>query len=130
MRTSERRLSCGVSRFKGVYPFTTVCSGVVSPTGDYADVDNVGADVVRYIYDVTDSKWVVQQSATSITSAQIKQMYESNPDTNSYSDDDKSVVSGVTAALSTKVDKVTGKQLSDEKNYTLAEKEKLKRCSG
>ena len=114
------------SRFKGAYPsLASLQSGVVSPqAGDYADVDNVGADVVRYIYDVTDSKWVVQQSATSITSAQIKQMYESNPDTNSYSDDDKSVVSGVTAALSTKVDKVAGKQLSDE-NYTLAEKEKL-----
>lgn len=114
------------SRFKGAYSsLASLQSGVVSPqAGDYADVDNVGADVVRYIYDVTDSKWVVQQSATSITSAQIKQMYESNPDTNSYSDDDKSVVSGVTAVLSTKVDKVTGKQLSDE-NYTLAEKQKL-----
>ena len=94
--------------------------------GDYANVDGgFGSDVYRVIWDSSDGKWVKMQGvSTDLTPAQIKQMYESNPDTNSYSDDDKSVVSGVTVALSTKVDKVAGKQLSDE-NYTLAEKQKL-----
>lgn len=118
------------SRFKGAYSsLVSLQSGVVSPqAGDYADVDNVGADVVRYIYDVTDSKWVVQQSATSITSAQIKQMYESNPDTNAYTDAEKTLVGAAISTLidelSAKVDKVDGKQLSDQ-NYSLAEKNKL-----
>lgn len=45
--------------------FTTLAAlqaGVTSPVaGDYADVDaGVGSDVQRYIWDVTDSKWVLQ----------------------------------------------------------------------
>lgn len=71
--------------------------------GDYADVDSgAGADVARYIWDVSDSKWLIQSGATgSMTAAQIKTAYESNPDTNAYSDAEQAklgaIASGATA---------------------------------
>lgn len=55
--------------------------------GDYADVDTgVGSDVQRYIWDASDAKWVQQGAATTITAAQVKALYESNPDTNAFPD--------------------------------------------
>lgn len=55
--------------------------------GDYADVDTgVGSDVQRYIWDVSDAKWVQQGAATTITAAQVKALYESNPNTNAFPD--------------------------------------------
>lgn len=65
--------------------------------GDYADVDSgTGADVARYIWDVSDSKWVIQSGASgSMTAAQIKTAYESNPDTNAYSDAEQAKLGGI-----------------------------------
>lgn len=65
--------------------------------GDYANVDGgVGSDVYRVIWDSNDNKWVrVQGVSTELTPAQIKQQYESNPDTNAFTDDDKAKLSGV-----------------------------------
>ena len=59
--------------------------------GDYANVDGgVGSDVYRVVWDSSDSKWVKMQGAsTDLTPAQIKQQYESNPDTNAFTDDEK-----------------------------------------
>lgn len=67
-------------------------AGVTDPqAGDYADVDVVGEDVQRYIWDATDNEWVVQSGAVAtITAAQVKQLYESNPDTNVFTDAEKS----------------------------------------
>lgn len=71
--------------------------------GDYANVDGgVGSDVYRVIWDSSDSKWVKMQGvSTDLTPAQIKQQYESNPDTNAFTDDEKvklaSVANGATA---------------------------------
>lgn len=104
------------SRFKGVFPsLGSLQAGVISPqAGDYADVDSAGVDVVRYIWDASDSVWLVQQGSTSITAAQVKQMYESNPDTNAFDDDSKNILDGVPLALDSKVDKVAGKSLVDD----------------
>jgi len=64
--------------------------------GDYADVDTgVGSDVQRYIWDVSDAKWVQQGAATTITAAQVKALYESNPDTNAFSDASQSRLAGI-----------------------------------
>lgn len=65
--------------------------------GDYANVDGgVGSDVYRVIWDSSDNKWVrVQGVSTELTDAQIKQQYESNPDTNAFTDDEKQKLSGV-----------------------------------
>lgn len=72
-------------------------AGVTDPAaGDYADVDVVGDDVVRYIWDATDSVWVVQSGAVApITASQVKQLYESNPDTNAFTDAEKSKLGDV-----------------------------------
>lgn len=87
--------------------------------GSYAFVDGgVGTDVQKYIWDTSDTKWVVSGSTTgSETPASIKQKYESNPDTNAYDDNSKAAVDGLSAALGTKVDKVVGKELSSN-DYT------------
>ena len=72
-------------------------AGVTDPVaGDYADVDLSGEDAQRYIWDANDNKWVVQSGAVApITAAQGKQLYESNPDTNAFTDDDGVKLSGI-----------------------------------
>lgn len=80
---------------------------------------------------------------SDLSAAEIKTRYESNADTNAFTDAEQSKLSGiqagaqvnpdlsgyaltanVTSALADKVDKVTGKQLSTE-DYTTTEKNKL-----
>lgn len=72
-------------------------AGVTDPVaGDYADVDAAGADVERYIWDATDSVWVVQSgSVAPITASQVKQLYESNSDTNAFTDAEKGKLGGI-----------------------------------
>ncbi len=72
-------------------------AGVTDPVaGDYADVDLSGEDAQRYIWDANDNKWVVQSGAVApITAAQVKQLYESNPDTNAFTDGDGVKLSGI-----------------------------------
>ncbi|WP_296277865.1 hypothetical protein [Pseudomonas sp. UBA7530] len=67
--------------------------------GDYADVDaGAGAPVQRYIWDESDGEWVAQAgSADPITAAQVKVLYESNPDTNAYTDTEKSKLGSIAA---------------------------------
>ena len=80
----DKLASLESSRFKGVFTsLESLTSGVVSPSaGDYAQVDKgVGQEAVVYIYDVTDANWFEQKSATTLTSSQVKQLYESNTNT-------------------------------------------------
>lgn len=72
-------------------------AGVTDPqAGDYADVDVAGEDVQRYIWDATDSVWVVQSGEVApITAAQVKLLYESNPDTNAFTDADVATLAGI-----------------------------------
>ena len=72
-------------------------AGVTDPqAGDYADVDVAGEDVQRYIWDASDAAWVVQSGAVApITAAQVKQLYESNPDTNAFTDADVITLAGI-----------------------------------
>ena len=141
------------SKFVGLFVGESVLP-LSGNEGDYANVDGgAGSDVYRVIWDTSDNKWVrVQGVSTELTDAQIKQQYESNPDTNAFTDDEKtkltSVANGATAnrsdsenadklhthttaqvtgldtTLENKVDKVAGKGLSDT-NFTQVEKTKL-----
>lgn len=80
----DKLASLESSRFKGVFTsLESLTSGVVSPSaGDYAQVDKgVGQEAVVYIYDATDANWFEQKSATTLTSSQVKQLYESNANT-------------------------------------------------
>ena len=95
----DKLASLESSRFKGVYTsLPNLKQGVKYPeAGDYAHVDTgVGSDAVVYIYDKSDKSWLPQKSATSLTSAQVKQLYETNPDTNVFKDSDKAKLEGVT----------------------------------
>jgi len=59
--------------------------------GSYAYVDGgIGSDVIKYIWDTTDNKYVEQLGeSTEETPASIKSKYESNPDTNAFTDAEK-----------------------------------------
>ena len=122
------------SKFLGVYPTLQALQTAhsVADAGNYADVDATGEDVVRYIWDVSESKWVAQQSGTPLTAAQIKQMYESNPDTNAFTNDEKTKLQGIQeGAQVNSVNSVSGKQgdvtlvkadvgLGNVQNYAIA----------
>ena len=89
------------SHFKGTFVNLTALQAAF-PTavpGDYADVDaGTGADVVRYIWDNDDDIWVMQQGATTAeTAASIKLKYESNADTNAFTDADAAKLDGIEA---------------------------------
>lgn len=85
--------------------------------GDYADVDGgVGNPIVRYVWDDNDSLWEPQVGeSTQLTSAQIKSMYESNPDTNAYTDAEKTKLGGIEAGA--QVNDVTGVKGSAEGTF-------------
>ena len=115
------------SKFRGVFTsLLELQAGVTTPqAGYYAQVDTgLGSDAIQYIYDVSDDKWIAQESATPITASQVKQMYESNPNTNALTDDMAAIVNGVQDSLDGKVDKEVGMQLSQE-SFTTEEKLKL-----
>lgn len=81
------------SHFRGQYASLSALNSAI-PTGnvgDYAFVDlGVGQDVGKYIWDSNDVKWVMQQGQSSaMTPAQIKSGYESNANTNAYTDAEK-----------------------------------------
>lgn len=97
------------AHYRGTYVnFTALTTALpTAVVGDYADVD-AGADspVLRYIWDASDNEWVAQAgSADPITAAQVKTLYESNADTNAFTDTEKTklvgVAEGATANTST-----------------------------
>ncbi|MDN5515684.1 MAG: hypothetical protein L0G82_10645, partial [Pseudomonas sp.] len=89
------------SHYRGTFiNFTALQTALpTAEEGDYADVDaGAGAPVQRYIWDESDSQWVAQAgSADPVTAAQVKTLYESNPDTNAYTDAEKSKLGGIAA---------------------------------
>jgi hypothetical protein len=84
------------SKFVGEFVSKTALDTAypTAPIGSYAYVDaGVGSDVEKYIWDNDDVKWVLQQGeSTAETPASIKTKYESNADTNAYTNTDKSKV--------------------------------------
>jgi len=63
--------------------------------GNYAYVDGgVGQPVEKYIWDSSDMQWALQLGeSTAETPASIKSKYESNPDTNAFTDAEKTNLS-------------------------------------
>lgn len=121
------------SRFKGKFPDVASLPLTGNSVGSYAYVGMQGQDDQSYIWDDDDNKWILNTGgATAETPASIKTKYESNPDTNAFTNarrdklnnlqnyDDTSIVN----SLQNKVDKVANKQLSTE-DYTTSEKNKL-----
>ncbi len=96
-----------VGSYRGTFTSEGALATITNPAaGDYADVDaGVGQDVQRYIRDVNDNKWVLQGATAQLTAAQVKQFYESNLDTNAYTNADKAMVTNFTASLAAKLDR-------------------------
>lgn len=71
--------------------------------GDYAYVDGgVGQDTVEYIWDEDDTQWVEGNTTGSTeTAATIKTKYESNADTNAFTDALLSKLNSITAIFTT-----------------------------
>lgn len=96
------------SHFKGLHASLAalLAAHPTGAAGDYADVDGgAGVDVVRYLWDVTDAEWVAQAaSGGSMTAAEVKTAYESNPDTNAFTDAEKTKLAGVAAGATANAD--------------------------
>lgn len=107
------------AHFKGLHASLAALQAAhpSAAAGDYADVDSgTGADVARFIWDVSDSKWVIQSGASgSMTAAQIKTAYESNPDTNSYSDAEQAKLAAIAAGATANA---TNAELRDRSTHT------------
>ena len=98
---SEKAKLAGLepSSFLGVYT-GLVGLNVAHPSpvaGSFAFVDEgVGENVVTYIWDGTDSVYVLQGgTSTAETAASIKIKYESNADTNAFTDSEKTKLAGL-----------------------------------
>jgi hypothetical protein len=78
------------SHFKGTYATAEALADSVSDAreGDYAYVGEEGADEQLFIYDATDGLWLASGATGSDTPAMIKEKYESNDDTNAFTDAD------------------------------------------
>lgn len=79
------------NKFLGTFLTVESIPTTDATAGSYADVDaGVGQDTERYIYDLNDNKFVKSVSQISgETAASIKLKYESNPNTNTYTDAEK-----------------------------------------
>lgn len=74
--------------------------------GSSAHVDaGVGDPVKVYNWDASDGEWVAGGGDVApVTAAQVKTLYESNPDTNAFTDSEKSKLSGVAAGATANTD--------------------------
>ena len=82
------------------YPETETNAQKWNPSkegGFYADVDEgKGKKVSRYIWDTNDFAWTKQAgTSAALTASQIKEMYESNANTNAFTDKEKQTVNTV-----------------------------------
>jgi len=75
-------------------------------SGSYGYVDTgVGQDIQSYIWDTDDTKYVLQLGeSTSETPASIKTKYESNADTNAYTNSEKTKVGNISVTQTVDLD--------------------------
>ena len=98
--TAEKQKLAGLesSKFKG--EFTSLeelqTAWPTADSGSYSFVDaGVGSNTQKYIWDSSDSKWIISGSTGEETPATIKEKYESNVDTNAFTDTEKAKLSGI-----------------------------------
>lgn len=93
--SAEKQKLAGLesSHFKGLYTSLAALQMAVPAgvAGDYAHVDTgAGTDAKVYIWDASDATWLMQAGdVAGETAASIKTKYESNPDTNAFTDAEK-----------------------------------------
>lgn len=131
------------AKYKGKFTSVALLNAIVGEDGAYAYVDGgVGFDMVEYLWDSSDGKWVVAGGTpTAETPASVKGKYESNPDTNAFTDaqktklenlknfDPTTINNNINALQSGKVDKVVGKNLSSN-DYTDLDKAEVAKVAG
>lgn len=88
--------------YKGTYLTLAALQSAhpVADPGSYAFVDaGIGSDALQYIWDDDDSEWIAGGSGggSSETAASIKTKYESNADTNAFTDAEKSKLAAIEA---------------------------------
>lgn len=118
------------NKFKGKFSSLPALNLVIGESGSYAYVGGIGQNDVSYIWDDDDNIWVLNSSqATAETPSSIKSKYESNPDTNAFTDELKLKLNSLFnyndtllwSSVNNKVDKIAGRGLS-EQNFTIDEK--------
>lgn len=89
------------NKFLGTFLTVSAIPTVGAVAGSYADVDaGVDNDAERYIYDVNDGKFIkATGQIAGETAASIKTKYESNANTNAFTDAHKTKLDGITAAV-------------------------------
>ena len=86
------------SRYLGTFLTPEDIPLVGAVAGNYADVDSglEGVDTQRWIYDVEANKFVLAVSLPANETAEsVKQKYEANPNTNAFTDSEKSKLEGL-----------------------------------
>lgn len=95
----EKLASLESSHFRGEFVSLTALQTEVpvGNAGDFAYVDaGAGSNSVMYIWSTSDNEWQLAQSTpTDETPESIKEKYESNADTNAYTDIEKSKLVGI-----------------------------------
>ncbi|MDR1457279.1 MAG: hypothetical protein LBI47_00265, partial [Puniceicoccales bacterium] len=97
--TEEKTKLAGLddNHFKGSYPSLDALE-TAYPTasdGDYAYVGTAGTPAIMYLWDVTDEEWVLGGSPAGETPASVKEKYETNADTNAFTDSDVALVATI-----------------------------------
>jgi hypothetical protein len=121
----DKLASLDGNHFKGDFPTLEDLQATypTASSGDYAYVGGAGEDVVNYIWDSSDSQWVIGGGGTAETPASIKEKYESNPDTNAYTNSEQETVSTIGNVSNLSTDDKTStvaainEVLSDLDNY-------------
>jgi hypothetical protein len=81
--------------FRGNFPTIEVLTEQipVGRAGDYALIGTAGVDTSTAVWDPSDNQWVLQSSGGSPETTKV--LYESNPDTNAYTDAEKAKLATV-----------------------------------
>lgn len=108
------------SHFRGTYVNAASLTAAIpiGIEGDYAYVGSAGQAEIIYVWDHTDSIWVQGGGATAETPASVKQKYESNPDTNAYTDAEKAKLRGLTTPVEASLTQKGIVQLSNSTTST------------
>ncbi|AXH75253.1 MAG: pectate lyase superfamily protein [Caudoviricetes sp.] len=112
----------GGSNYRGLFPSLTALQDAipVAVAGNYADVDEgEGVDAVRYIWDESDQTWVSGGTGEPLTAPQVKALYEANPNTNPFTDQEKQSLNYLFSSLVSSYGAI-GDGISDDTNSILA----------
>lgn len=87
------------SKFLGVFTSLGAVPTVGASAGSYANVDaGGGSDVQLAVYDVEADAFIIIGGAGSETASSVKTKYESNADTNAFTDAEKTKLAGIVEA--------------------------------